>query len=395
MPRHARLSPSSAKRWINCPASVILSEGIADKGSVYAREGTLAHELAELKLLFYTGTIEPHEFEIRHRILKTHELYDPEMEEHTDSYFSEIGNVINAINEKEGSEPTVLTEQTYPIDLGLDEDACFGTADCVVLSDKEMHIFDFKYGKGVEVSAGHNEQLMLYAVGALQAYDLIYDPEAVTIHIIQPRLNNFCQDSFTKEELKDWIENVVSPSAKEAIEGTDRQALGEWCMFCKAKAKCRLKNSQFDFIKRGEVKTPPQITDSEVGEMIKLLRPAVSQLKALEDYALHALMEGAEIDGFKVVEGRSVRSFKDQREAFRLAQEEGGIKAEMLYEKKPVTLTSLEKMLGKKKFNELLGDLVDRPQGKPTLVEESDKRVAINKPTVLDVFKNIEIKGDN
>lgn len=392
--KHARLSPSAAERWINCPPSVLLSEQFPDKSSVYAAEGTLAHSLAEIKVAQLLGLITEEEFEDQHESIKADKLYDKEMEQYTDEYALAIFNTYLELNLDWLYELVKAdTEKRFNIDLGVGGSQCFGTADCVLATPEELHIYDFKYGKNVEVSAIDNSQLKLYALGALSAYDPDKTIKTIHLHIIQPRMNNFSDFTLTKDELLDWKNSIVTPNATLALSGKGEQAIGDWCLFCRAKPICRKQKEKYEFY-NSNLPVPPYISNEEVGEMITKLEGAVAYQKVLKEYALNECLNGGIIPGYKAVEGRSNRKWTDQREAFETAQKEGGIEEAMLYERTPISLTAVEKLIGKKKFNDVLGCYVDKPEGKPTLVPESDKREAIGRKTAIEDFKDIEIKGE-
>lgn len=384
--KHAKLSPSAAERWINCPPSVVLSEQFEDTRSPYAAEGTIAHSLAEIKLKDLHGGISKEAYEAEHERIKTHELYHPEMEQYTDEYAAAIYKTFKELEEDTGQ---LFTESRVHIDLDKDLKT-FGTADCLILSPGTLHIYDFKYGKNVEVSAVDNPQLKLYALGALNDFDFIFGIKTIHLHIIQPRMNNFSDFTLTKEELIDWFNTTVKNAAADAARGDGEQKIGEWCLFCRAKAICRKQQQRYDILEEDDEKLlPPYITNEEVGKLITRLRGVAAYLKALEEYALHECLTGGFIPDYKAVEGRSNRTFTDQRKAFEVAQSEGGIDKAMLYEQKPISLTALEKLLGKKKFNEIVGDFVIKPEGKPTLVPSTDKRPAIGAGTAEEDFKDI------
>lgn len=374
---HARLAPSASERWINCPISVHLSEGFEDTKSIYAAEGTLAHKLAELKIkddllkekVDFTST-------------RNNELYDQEMEEHTDNYLEHIRAIYSILDDV-----TVIPE--VKLDLSnLIEGECFGTADCVLLAENELHVFDFKYGKNVEVNAKDNTQLRLYALGAYYLYSSIYNINYITTHIIQPRMNNFSSESLTVKELDNWLEQIVKPAASDATTNNGKPKRGPWCKFCKAKAICRAYGKQFEEIPNHEL--PPKISNKEVAYRITRLEGVDSYLKELKDYALNQLLNGYEIPGYKVVEGRSTRVWSDEKKAFDIALSAGYSRND-LYEEKPLSLSKLEKHIGKKKFNQLLGEFVEKPIGKPTLVKTTDKREPIRRQSALEDFKEIEV----
>lgn len=373
---HAKLSPSGAHRWINCTKAPELESQFPDKGSVYAQEGTLAHSICEAKLkAFLSNTdVSPTWTE--------DEIYDPEMEGYTDQYVEFVEENYNP------KFNTLSIEQRVNMDRWVN--GCFGTADCIIAGFDSMHIVDFKYGKNVAVSPVQNEQMMLYALGCLDAYEGVFEPEEITMTIVQPRKDSIESWTIQTSELLFWAETVLKPKAKEADENKGIAVPGDHCIFCKAKSVCKAYMDQY-WLEADEieaVKKHDLLTPDEVGKYLTQLEGVKTAYEALKDYALEETLQGHEIPGFKAVEGRSIRQWTNQEEAFKKAIE-SGIDEAMLYERKPVTLTTVEKMMGKKPFSEVLGDYVDKPQGKPTLVPESDKRPPFKRK--VDEFDGITI----
>lgn len=367
MPDHAKLSPSAAERWINCPLSVALSEGFEDTKSKYAAEGTLAHEIAAKKL-----NNEPY------GALKKDPLYTADMELFTDEYVDYIEKII-----KECSSPPVKQVEIR-LDLSFIAPKTFGTADCILIEGENLHVIDFKYGENVEVEATENPQMMIYALGALSLYDqLVFDIKDIYLHIVQPRMNNFSSFLIGKEALESWCQYIVRPAAREAMSGDGKAHSGKWCKFCKAKAICREYGKRFNIKMNPD--DPATLSPFEIAERIKVLKGLDSYLKILQEYALDESLKGISFPGFKVVEGRSTRTWKNEKKALKLAEEEGY----RVYETKPLTLAKIEKLMGKKAFRLLLGEEVIKTKGKPTLVPEDDKREPIN--SALEEFKDIKI----
>ncbi len=379
MATHSRLAPSAAERWINCPASVEMSEHFPDTTSIYAAEGTVAHKLGELK--------------IRNQILQeellakevdkvtTSEYYNADMEDYTDEYVEYIRSLIRS------NETTVLTE-TH-LDLSFIAPDTGGIADCIVVEDNHLHVVDLKYGKNVAVEAQDNPQLKIYALGACKLLDgLIYNIEEVTIHIVQPRMNNFSQMNTTKAELYKWLEDVVKPQANKAIKNSLEIKSGSWCKFCRAKTICREYGKRYDIDLTPE--NPNLLSNEEIAQRIKKLSGLDGYLKDLMDYALAHVLDGESFPGYKAVAGRSTRRWTNQEEAFEVAQANGYDRS-ILFEQKPLSLAKIESLMGKKTFNQLLSDYVEKPPGKPTLVPEEDPREALgNFNTALEDFKEIK-----
>lgn len=378
---HAILSPSSAKRWINCPPSAQLNAAAGDHETVYTREGTLAHALAELKARkYFLSGIGPRKYQTELLKIKANELWQDEMDGYTDDYLEALKDIA-----AEFREPYVALEQRVDFSEYVPEG--FGTADCIMISGEVLHVIDFKYGKGIAVEAEHNPQMMLYALGALLENMAIYDVFTVRMTIVQPRIKREPETwELPARDLLRWAEDTVKPAAQLATAGEGEFREGEWCRFCAIRATCRTRAAVHTALEDFGGKLPPELTDAEVARALTLGQRLRSWLSDLEEYALTACLEGKEIPGFKAVEGRSVRAWTDVDAAFSAARA-AGVPEEMLYERKPVTLAALEKVMGKKPFAEALGGYITIPAGKPTLVKAEDKRPAItNRPTVEDDF---------
>lgn len=382
---HAKLAPSAAERWLNCPASVKMSEPFPDTTSVYAAEGSLAHKLAELKVrgLLMEERINKADYDA----VIQDDLYTPDMQDYTDEYISYIKSIIST--QWGQRNPSILAE-TH-LDLSFIAPRTFGTADCLVMFGNELHVIDFKYGKNVEVSAVDNDQLKIYALGAVKLVDgLIYNIQNITIHIVQPRMNNFSAWKISKLDLMDWYESTVKETALSALNGTGDVKSGSWCKFCRAKPICREYGKPYEISM--EPDDPKILSIEEIATRIKQLEGLDGYVKELRDYALDQALKGSNVPGFKVVEGRSVRVWSDQQAAFKVAQD-NGYDHSVLYESKPLSLSKIEKMMGKKAFNDLLADYVIKPKGSPTLVKDTDKRPEYRDVnSALDDFKDIKIE---
>ncbi len=377
---HAKLAPSASERWINCPGSVKLSENFPDTTSIYAKEGSLAHKLGEIKLKSrqFNKEIDAKEYQK----IQDNELYSADMEDFTDEYVEYIEAIINSFD----INPFIEIETN--LDLSFIAPNTFGTADCLILDGDTLHVVDFKYGKNVEVDPTENPQMMIYALGALKMYDgLIFDIKNVTMHIVQPRKNNLSSWTVSKAELLNTLETVIKPKADEALSDHGETKYGDWCIFCKAKPICRAYSERFN--PQFKVDNPKELSNKEIAERISVLEGMNGYLKTLKEYAVEKALEGEEFPGYKVVEGRSARKWTDQAKAFDIA-EGAGFDHSVLYEQVPLTLPKVETMMGKKTFDELLGDFVEKPKGKPTLVEDKDKRDNYQIQTVWDDFKDLE-----
>jgi hypothetical protein len=392
--KHAILPASGAARWMTCTPSARLEEQFPDTGSEYAAEGTLAHSMAELKVRKkFVEPMGPKKCNTRLNKLKKAPLYQDEMDRYTDDYLDYVSGVVMSYK----TAPHVAVE--LKLDLSRYAPESFGTGDCIVLGGDTLHVIDFKYGKGVVVDVEHNPQLMLYGLGALDAYGLFYNPSRVILTIFQPRAegDTVKEWEISRDELVNWGVFTVRPAAQLAFDGKGEFKPGEWCRFCRARAQCRARanvnTALEDFgtpnskTETGKLPLPPLLTDAEVGEVLCKAVDLEKWATDLKEYALSAVLAGKEIPGWKAVEGRSKREFDDMAAAFD-AIKAAGIDEAMLYERKPLTLAAVEKEIGKGKFAEIAGTHVVTPPGKPTLAPESDKRLPYNpKPTAAEDFK--------
>ena len=363
MPNHALLSASSSHRWLHCPPSARLCEGYDDKGSNFAAEGTDAHALCEYKLRTALG-MEAQD--------PTEDLswYDAEMEECASSYTTFVMELVEEAR-KVCPDPVVLIEQRLDYSRYVAEG--FGTGDCVIIVDGTLHIVDFKYGRGVLVEAENNPQMMLYALGALELFDCLYDIDTVSMTIFQPRRGNVSTYTIPKADLYEWADTVLAPTAELAWSGEGEYHCGEWCQFCKAKADCRERANANMELAKYEFKQPPLLTDEEVEDLLGRIDELIAWASDIRNYALQAAISGKHWTGYKLVEGRSNRKYTDERAVVAAVRAAGYDP----YEHKVLGVTAMTTMLGKKQFNDILGGLVTKPQGKPTLVPDSDKRPAM------------------
>ena len=368
---HAVLSASSANRWLHCPPSVRLSEGYMDKASVFAMEGTSAHELCEYKLRSALGMEAENTTENLY-------FYNTEMEECDEGYATYILELVEKAKET-CSDPVVMVEQRVDFSRYVPEG--FGTADCIIIADETLNIVDYKHGKGVEVSAEDNPQMKLYALGALELFDCLYDINKVQMTIFQPRLSNISVFVMDKADLLNWANDELTAKAELAFEGKGELCCGEWCKFCKAKSNCKerarvnMEMAQYEFRKSS------LLTDEEVVEILSRIDELTSWASDVKNFALEQAVRGKQWPGWKVVEGRSNRKYTDEGAVAQVVKNAGYNP----YDEKIMGITNMTKMLGKEKFNELLGDFVERPQGKPTLVPEDDNRPRMN--TAKEDFK--------
>ncbi|MEZ7737338.1 DUF2800 domain-containing protein [Gemella sanguinis] len=380
---HAKLSASGASRWATCPGSVQMEDGIPDKESIYAQEGTLAHEMSELKLKHY---LDPKGFGKRKlnaaiKKLKENELYQAEMESYTDTY-------VDFIKEKALSFPSnPYIEIEKRVDFSRWVDGGFGTCDCVLIHGSTLSIIDLKYGKGVPVSAEQNEQLILYALGAYDAFNLIYNLDKIKLNIVQPRINNFSTWEISLTELLLWGD-YFKVQAEKALGGNGELVpSAKACKFCKARDICTAR-AENNLSLESEIKLKPnEIPKDKLYEYISRGEDIAKWVADLKAYALDMCLKGEDVKGLKAVAGRTSRSWTNQDEAINKLIE-GGIDEAIIYDKVPLTLAKLEKALGKQQFTTLVGDLVVTSEGKPTLVFENDKRPAItNTVNATSIFK--------
>lgn len=370
--KHARLSASSAFRWINCPGSVALSDQCpAPASSSYADEGTLAHAIGELKLRYVNDEISKRQLNAKMKPLLQSEYYCGEMEEAT-GYYADA--VIEAL-EAAGDDAELMIEQQFSLSRWVPEG--FGTSDAVVIGGGVIQVIDLKYGKGIKVDARNNPQLRLYGLGAANLFDSLYDFDTVRMTIIQPRLDHISTEELPLSELLAWAEDDVKPRAQMAMDGTDYTAVGDWCRFCPAKAVCRKRAENNLSIAKDDFRKPPLLSDEEIGEVLRRADELQHWVKDVGDYALEQALAGKQYDGWKLVEGRSVRKYADDLKVAE-ALKAAGYDEAMLYERKLYGISAMEKIVGKKRLTETLGDLIIKPAGKPVLVPESDKREAIN-----------------
>ena len=369
---HALLTASGSKRWLSCTPSARLEATFAEKETTAAAEGTAAHALAEYKVkraLRYFCKRPVSEFE------------DEVMDMATDDYAAFILEAMAEMR-KAGADPTVMIETRLDFSDWVPDG--FGTGDCIIIGGDTLHIVDLKYGAGVLVEAEGNSQMMLYALGALQQFGCLYDVKKVLMTIFQPRRENISTAKMSVEMLMEWADNFVRPKAKQAFAGEGEYLPGEWCMFCRAADKCRARAEANLKVAREEFGLPPLLTDEEVEALLPRLPDMVKWANDLQAYALDAAVNhGKQWNGFKVVEGRSIRKYADE-DAVASAAEAYGYKD--IYQKKLINLGDLEKLMGKKKFQEVLGAFIVKPPGKPTLVPVSDKRPALTITNVKEEF---------
>lgn len=353
--QHAVLGPSKAHRWLRCTASIALEETLpVPPTSEAAKEGSLAHAMAEDKLRAWLNSGES----------LSGCSPEPEMDEATDAYVDLVKTIANDLH------GTVAVEQH--LDLGHIIPGGFGKADAVIIGGEVLHVVDLKYGRGVRVEAEGNPQLRLYALGALAAFEPLYDVETVRMTIVQPRLDAVSTAEMSRTDLEEWGRTVVAPAAKAALDGTGVFRAGDWCRWCRAKAICRARAEENLALARREMAPAPALTPEELADVITRGRRLAAWVKDVEEHATAALTAGEGVPGLKLVAGRGRRVFTDAEAAADAAEKAGYVSRET----RPLPLSAIEKAMGRKRFAEVLGDLVTKTEGVPLLVAASDPRPA-------------------
>jgi hypothetical protein len=361
---HAFLSASSSDRWIHCPPSVRLSESYADKGSDYAAEGTDAHALCEYKLRQTLG-------------MKAEDptgnltWFNEEMDDCATGYATYVLEQVGDAKQT-CADPVVLIEQR--VDFSRWVESGFGTADCIIISDGTLKVIDYKHGRGIMVDANENPQMMCYALGALELFDVIYDVDTVEMIIYQPRRDNVSVYSISKDDLYCWADEVLKPTAELAFAGNGNYLCGEWCGFCSAKHECRARAEANMELARYDFKLPPLLEDDEVESILARLDDLVAWASDIKEYALQQAISGKQWSAWKLVEGRSNRRYTNETAVAETVNTAGFDP----YERNVLGVTAMQKLLGKSRFEELLAAFIEKPQGKPTLVPDGDKRPAMN-----------------
>ena len=371
MAKHALLSASGAHRWLECTPSAQLELQFPQSTSEYAEEGTAAHELCELTARYWLGEISEAEYENQRDELAKGKYYNAEMQECANDYAKFVAEKTAAARETCEDAFTALEVR---VDFSKYVKDGFGTGDCIIVSDNVLEIIDFKYGKGIRVEAAGNPQMKLYALGAYLEYNTLFDIDSVRMTIFQPRLSGVqSSDEITVKELLEWAEKHVKPRAKLAYKGEGEFAPSEEvCKFCRAKAQCKARADKnlklFD-----EAPDVLLLTPEDAGKILEQAGDIQSWLADLESLVSSTLLAGQPVEGWKMVEGRSNRRFADELKVVD-AMKAAGYDESLLYERTLITLTQMEKDFGKKAVAETLGELIVKPQGKPTLAPAKDKR---------------------
>ncbi|MCS6103448.1 DUF2800 domain-containing protein [Clostridium botulinum] len=389
MAKHALLSASSSSRWLNCPPSVKLEEGFENTTSVFAEEGTLAHELGEIALRLNLGEFTKRKYSLQLAKIMENELFTKDMPDYVDMY---VDTCMEKLSEAKATTPDAIAIVEQKLDFSNWVPDGFGTGDFVIIADGTMEICDLKYGKGVQVSAKDNSQMRLYALGAISQFEFLYDIQNVKMTIIQPRLDSISTDEMTIiqprldsistdemaiEELLKWADEVVKPTAELAIKGEGEFCTGDHCKFCRAKAVCRARADKNMELAQYEFQKPPTLDNNDIGFILNRVDELTSWAKDVKEYALNQALKGEEFDGFKVVEGKSNRKWTNEKAVGDILIEQGFLE-NIIYTKKLTGISNMETAIGKKEVNRLLGNYIVKPQGKPTLASETDKRPVFN-----------------
>lgn len=382
---HARLSASGAKKWINCPGSIQLEENFEDKPSQFAEEGTNAHALGEAKIRLATKEYNRTKY---HNAIRNLEITE-DMEDYAESYKNYVIERYNSALQKT---PDAILMLEQRLDFSKYVPDGFGTGDAVIIAEGKLEIIDLKYGKGVEVSAVDNPQLRLYALGAYEAFDMLYGFDTVEMTIYQPRLDNISSENISVAELLEWGESVKKAAQLANDDSVIKCVAGKHCDtgFCKARPVCRAYAEERQKMAVYDFKPPAMLTVAEIADIIEQSASLEKWAKLVCDYALEqAYKHGVEYPGYKVVEGRSNRKYsKPDSEVAKILTDNGYQESDILVHKLK-GITDIEKLLGKKTFAEVLGSYVVKPPGKPTLVCSEDKRPAINSAMqAQEDFKN-------
>lgn len=370
--KHSLLSASGASQWMNCTPSARRSEHLPDVESDYAKEGTLAHELSDIELKLYFGLITKEEYNQKKTEIENHELYTDDMPDNIEPY---ISYCIEQVNHHKSSNEWVEIFIEDKINLTEYIEDGFGSNDFVIITDNFIEVIDLKYGRGVAVSAIENEQLKLYALGTVHKHRLSYNMKDVKLTIVQPRKDNLSSYVLSVDDLEAWAINEVVPKAKIAFKGEGEFKVGSWCKFCKFKPKCKAAMEENLKVIKADFQDPHELSDEEFIEVYNKKEQVISWLNSVEAYMLNKLLNREDIEGFKLVKGRSTRKFSDANlVAERLISK--SFKEDDIYKPKVLRgITAIEKLVGKKEIESVLGDLIVKTEPKPTIAPATDKRL--------------------
>ncbi|MEG1106892.1 MAG: DUF2800 domain-containing protein [Eubacterium sp.] len=383
--KHAKLSPSSAARWLKCTPSIRMEEGLPNTTNDYAEEGTLAHLLGEKTLLYRLGSITARQYAIALKKVKANALYKEEMMEYINGY---VDFVLERYEEAKSASELAVLNVELRLDVGQWAKGSFGTGDAVIVTDGYVQVIDLKYGQGIPVSVDKNPQLMLYGLGAYAAYDFLFDIDQVVVTVYQPRIGNIASLEITKEILLEWADEVVRPQAEKAIKGEGDFVAGSHCKYCKVEATCRARQEYNLELLKMDYCDPELLSDEELAEVLSKADDLVAWVKSVQDYVLSGALKGKKFKGLKLVAGRSNRLISEPDQVKKILISEGFQESDICVSKIN-GITKLEKIVGKKRFEELVGGFITKPVGKPTIAFEDDSREEYN--SALSDFK----EGDN
>lgn len=380
---HAILSASGAERWIACPPSARLEEDLPDRGSAFSEEGTRAHAFAENELRYWLGLLSQEAY------LQNQSAFDNETPGFKADAMRYVQYAIDTIEQVRAATPDAAIMVEERLDFSHVVPEGFGTGDLVIVADGTLWVIDLKFGKGVEVEADDNPQLKLYGIGALGSHGILYDIREVKLVIVQPRLTGEPSVwSTTPEALRQWAQTVVAPAASLAWAGDGAFNPGDHCRFCRAKGTCKARAEDALAVTQYEFREPALLSDEEIAAILEKADRVRKWAADVQEHALKQAEHGHQYPGWKLVRGRSNRKYKDQ-EAVALALSGAGIPESVIFERSLLGITAMEKAITKKKFNELLGDLVEKPLGKPVLAPASDDRPEIESGAPIDGFEEV------
>lgn len=389
---HALCSASSSERWLNCTAAPRFEANFPAGTSTYAEEGRLAHSICEISAQLAFDVITKRKYTAELKKLKADPLFSEEMLRTAEAY-------VQHLTEKSMTyDAAPYVAQEVRVDFSEYVPEGFGTCDCIMIGGNMLTITDYKHGKGVEVSAVNNSQMRLYALGAVKKYAVLYAVKTVSMAIVQPRITDVVsEETISIEELLAWGESI-KPLAMKAYSGMGDFKPGSWCRFCRGKAQCAARAENYtaleDFKELAGSMIPGCLTDDQIGDLLSRGADLVSWYEDIKDYARDALLAGRTIPGWKVVAGKSDRVFTDAEAALDAIRKAGFSEEQVMKPQEPKTLSQLEKVVGKRRFTELVGKYVTKPQGKPTLALSTDKRDPYNAAAADFAEVATQAKGD-
>lgn len=395
--QHARLSASDSKRWLFCPGSIKLCEdaGLISETSEAAEEGTLAHDIAEIEAGVLLGKYSIGEGMAKKEALSKTDAwakyYNTEMLEYAKDYAKFVADQYYTRLKKDPATIYLLEAASDFSHIVPNDTGTPGWVDASIISDKTLFVNDYKYGKGIYVDCDYNSQLMLYAIGLLREYSFLYDIEKVVLSIIQPRMKNIDSWEANSERLIDWGENFVKPRAEKAFNGCYEFGVGDGCTFCPANPQCRALAAQRQSEVPDITKNPNLLTEQEISNLLAVADDVVKYFNKLTKYAMEKALSGTTFPGYKLVAGKSNRTFTNYPAIVEVLKGKGFTESELYGDRPQLGIGDMEKLLGRQAFEEYLAAYIVKPEGKPTLVPVSDKREAVNVKSVEETFKDVEV----